>query len=455
VDSSYRLLELLGNGAFGGVFRSEHLIDGRLMRQVAIKLILPESEELDHELGELVAATSLHHPFLVRYFHAGTTVLLRQKLVFIVMELAEKSLRDSLKIAKLPAPEVLQLAEQLAEALAFLHARHLAEPFAFEHTANGPVCVHRDVKPANVLLINGVWKLADFGLVRLLGESQSAIQTAVPVGTPQYMPPESFNGTISPAWDLWSLGALLVEACTGAPLWDARPADQLRALIKNSEPPIPGDLPSLIEEIARGCLVKDYRQRWRAAQVVEKINEHREAERQRELQSTVAARISVLSIGGSVFRVGSRYRFQIRIEADNDSNCVLGWSGLTINIPTLSSRDLYAAAEIQMSSIGCDRPFQYGPGDEILGFLDDGSFGRKQAACLLIESAREQWPPHERIVLEVVLVTSCRRLDLYLRVWSNRPPAKIGDGFGDPDWKAPLQKDQQGIPAYPLSVGLD
>jgi hypothetical protein len=190
-------------------------------------------------------------------------------------------------------------------------------------------------------------------------------------------------------------------------------------------------------------------------QVVEKIQEHREAERQREFQPTPVAHISVISIGGSVSRAGARYRFQIRIEADNFSNCVLGWSGLTINVPTLRSRYLYETAEIQVSSIGCDPPFQYGPGDEIFGFLDDGSFGRKQATSVLIESVREHWPPHERMVLEAVLYTSCSRLDTHLRVWSNVPPAKSGEGFGDPDWKAPLQKDQQGIPAYSLSVGFN
>lgn len=166
-------------------------------------------------------------------------------------------------------------------------------------------------------------------------------------------------------------------------------------------------------------------------------------------------RIAVLSIGGSVSRAGNRYRFQIRIEGDNEGNCTLGWSGVTINVPTINSRDRYLATEIQMSSIGCNAPSRYGPEDEIWGFLDDGSFSQKPAACLLMECVREEWPPHERIALEAVLFASCSRLDAQLRVWSNRPPAKSGTGFGDPDWKTTKQKDQQGIPAYPLSLGFD
>jgi hypothetical protein len=70
-----------------------------------------------------------------------------------------------------------------------------------------------------------------------------------------------------------------------------------------------------------------------------------------------------------------------------------------------------------------------------------------------MESVREEWPPHERIALEAVLLAPFSRLDLQVRVWSNLPEA--GGAFGDPDWKTTKQqKDQQGIPAYPLSLGF-
>jgi hypothetical protein len=166
-------------------------------------------------------------------------------------------------------------------------------------------------------------------------------------------------------------------------------------------------------------------------------------------------RVSLLAITGNVSRAGERYRFQIRIEGDNEGDCTLGWSGATINVPTINSRDRYLATEIQMSSIGCNSPFREGPGDMIWSFLDDGSFGQKPATCLLMECVREEWRPHQRIALEVVLFAPFSRLDAHVRVWSTRPKAKNGDGFGDPDWKSIRQKDQQGIPAYPLSLGFD
>ena len=162
-------------------------------------------------------------------------------------------------------------------------------------------------------------------------------------------------------------------------------------------------------------------------------------------------RVSVRSMKGNVSKVGNKYRFQVRVEGDNESNCGLGWSGVTINVPTINSREQYLGTEIQMSSVGCSAPFQHGPGDMIFGFRDDGSFGEKPATCLFMESVREQWPPHERIALEAVLLAPYSRLDLQVRVWSNRPEA--GGAFGDPDWKtAKQQKDQQGIPAYAISL---
>jgi ankyrin repeat protein len=161
-------------------------------------------------------------------------------------------------------------------------------------------------------------------------------------------------------------------------------------------------------------------------------------------------RVSVRSMKGNVSKVGNRCRFQIRVEGDNSSSLPLGWSGVTINVPTINSREQYSATEFEMSSMACNPPSRYGPGDEIWGFRDDGSFGKKTATSLLMECVREQWPPHERIALEVVLVTSCPKLDVHVRVWSTRPDTR--DGFGDPDWQAATQKDQQGISAYPMSL---
>jgi len=164
--------------------------------------------------------------------------------------------------------------------------------------------------------------------------------------------------------------------------------------------------------------------------------------------------VSVSLISSSVSREDSRYRFKIKVEGINESNRSLGRSGVTINVPTIDSHEHYLATKInKLSSFSCTAPFHHGPGEEIFGFLHDGSFGKKAATCLLMECACEQWPRGECIDLEADLLTSCSRLDLHVRVWSTRP--KTGDGFGDPDWKTTTQKDQQGIPVYFVSLGFD
>ncbi len=150
-------------------------------------------------------------------------------------------------------------------------------------------------------------------------------------------------------------------------------------------------------------------------------------------------------------KVGGRSRFQIRVEGDNQSTSPLGCSGITINVPTIDSRQPYLATEILMSSLGCNAPYHHGPGDEIWGFRADGVFGKKTATCLLMEAVREQWPPYEPIVLNAVLLAPYNRLDLHVRVWSNSPAP--GGPFGDPDWANTKQrKDQQGIPTYQFSI---
>jgi hypothetical protein len=161
-------------------------------------------------------------------------------------------------------------------------------------------------------------------------------------------------------------------------------------------------------------------------------------------------RVSVVSKEACVAKVGKKYRFRVRVEGSNDNIRELGWSGVTINVPTIDSPDKYHATEVEMTSVGCNAPSRYGPGEEIWGFLADGSFGKKAAQCLLLEAVRERWPPHERIALEADLLASCTMLDFHVRVWSTNPDTR--DGFGDPDWKTAIQKDQQGISTYPLSV---
>ena len=257
IENTYRLGRILGVGGFGAVFLAEHVVENRFVRRVAVKLIPADTGNLDRQLTELVAATAMRHENLLACFHAGSTVLGATKLLYLVMELADRSLQSQLASVLLAPAEARALAEQIAPAIAFLHARQL---------------VHRDIKPANVLLAGGAWKLSDFGTVR---QSAATSTTQAVIGTLQYMPPESFEGVVSPAWDTWSLGMMLLESLTRRPAFEGTSDQQLMVAIVGKTPKIPDDLPAPFADIIRGCLTKDYRARWSAQRVVQALDARR------------------------------------------------------------------------------------------------------------------------------------------------------------------------------------
>jgi len=167
-------------------------------------------------------------------------------------------------------------------------------------------------------------------------------------------------------------------------------------------------------------------------------------------------RIQINSLSGDVQRVGDDYQYRIVIEAINLSKLPLNLSGLTINVPTIDSIDIYNSIELRTSSNGCKTPFYREPGRDIWGFLDDGTFGEMPAECLLIECVLKKWKQNDRISMEAIIVAPFSRLDVHARVWSTRPTSDGGsEGFFEPDWHATIEHDQQGIPASLLSIGFD
>jgi hypothetical protein len=265
IENTYFLRELIGVGGFGGVFHSDHVIEGAFIRSVAIKLIVPDPSTITRQLSELTAATTLRHDHLLGCFHAGSTTMLGSRLLYLVMQVAEESLAQRLGRMPLSAQETLLLGEQLASALAYLHAQRR---------------IHRDVKPANVLRAEGRWQLSDFGTIRT-STAGSTSHTGILAGTLTYMPPESFDGVVSPAWDMWSFGVLLMRALTGRQPFPSVPETQFLRAIIEQEPEIPPGMPMPFEDIIRGCLRKDYRSRYTAESVIGKLGDHRRAEDQR------------------------------------------------------------------------------------------------------------------------------------------------------------------------------
>ncbi len=198
----YEILQILGRGGFGIVFRA---FDEVLQRVVALKVLAPAiaatSPARKRFLREARSSAQVRHENVVQV-HAVE----EQPLPYLVMEfIPGETLQQRLdRVGPLEAPEIVRIGRQIAEGLAAAHATDL---------------IHRDIKPANVLLEGGHQrvKITDFGLARAADDA-SLSQSGVLAGTPMYMAPEQAKGEkIDCRADLFSLGSVLYVMCSGRP----------------------------------------------------------------------------------------------------------------------------------------------------------------------------------------------------------------------------------------------
>ncbi len=196
---SYNLIERIGVGTFGEVWRAE--APGGV--EVAVKVIFRPvtDDEVKRELESLDLIKCLRHPYLLRthaYFIADDRLR-------IAMELADSCLSDRLRECQkagqsgIPLDELLGYFLETAEALDYLHGERV---------------LHRDVKPDNILLLKGHAKVADFGLARLLQQNRQSV-SASGAGTPPYMAPEVWHSRVNPASDQYSLALSYIELRLG------------------------------------------------------------------------------------------------------------------------------------------------------------------------------------------------------------------------------------------------
>lgn len=198
VVGHYRILSVIGSGGMGTVYRAHDTV---LERQVALKFLPPLSTRLDDEerlLKEARSAGSLQHPNICTIHEIGQTDDGRP---FIAMALYEgETLTERLRRGPLPVEEAVTIAVQIARGLEAAHGRGI---------------LHRDVKPANVILgTDGTARLLDFGLATVVDATMGA--SAATPGTLAYMSPEQVRGdSLDARTDLWSLGVVLYEMLTG------------------------------------------------------------------------------------------------------------------------------------------------------------------------------------------------------------------------------------------------
>jgi serine/threonine-protein kinase len=251
----YKILGELGRGAMGIVYKAE---DPNLDRVVALKTIIMDADAEDAAeyrkrfLVEAKAAGKLHHPNVVTTFDCGD----HDGIAYLAMEFIDGTdLRTRVTKKGVTPLEAVDIVRQVAEGLAYAHERGI---------------VHRDVKPANIMLdAQGRAKLTDFGLARMrLADHKTT--TGMVLGTPRYMSPEQIGGEkVDARSDIFSLGIVLYEALTGTRLFSGDGIAQVQHSILNTElvPPtrvMPG-LPAMLDFVVARALERDPAARYQDA----------------------------------------------------------------------------------------------------------------------------------------------------------------------------------------------
>lgn len=296
----HQILGLLGKGGVGEVYLAE---DTSLGRKVALKFLTTDftkdTDRLRRFEQEARAASALNHPNILTIHEIGDAEGRR----FIATEFIDgETLRQRLTRGSLEVEEAVDVAEQIATALAMAHTVGI---------------VHRDIKPENIMLRrDGIVKVLDFGLVKLTEQQLSASEdptkrlfqtsTGMVMGTVAYMSPEQARGLpVDARTDIWSLGVVLYEMMAGCMPFAGETASDVISVILQKDPPaltaVTVGVPEMLDEIVTKALTKDREERYQTIKdltldlqrLKQKLDLEAEMERTQPRQSRASVRPTI------------------------------------------------------------------------------------------------------------------------------------------------------------------
>ena len=270
----YKILEAVGGGSFGTVYRAEHVRSGN---RVAIKLLHLSiaSAESQRVINEARAAVAISHPNVIKIYDLALT---SDRRPYIVMQLLEGAPLSRVLERGVSTELAVAMASDILRGLAAAHARGV---------------IHRDLKPDNIFVEHGRAVIVDFGLAKLLADPRAANMTATgeAIGTPHYMAPEQIrNSNVDHRADLYAVGCMLYQMLAGRPPFDATaPFLLFDAHINHAPPQIPRtDLPPHLSAAVMRALAKDPAERFQDADSMRRALSSPAAKRVRKWPLVVA-----------------------------------------------------------------------------------------------------------------------------------------------------------------------
>jgi eukaryotic-like serine/threonine-protein kinase len=272
IISHYKILEILGSGGMGIVYKAE---DIKLHRTVALKFLptdlTTDKFAKDRFIREAQAASSLQHNNICTIHEIDET---KDGQFYISMDYYEgETLKSKMSIELLSIDEIIALTTQIAEGLNRAHEKGI---------------IHRDIKPANVFITKeGIVKILDFGLAKKLDQTQIT-KMGMRFGSTEYMSPEQIKGeNVDHRTDIWSLGIILYEMLTGQQPFKADYEQAIIYLILNQEPENAGkfreDIPEILINILNKSVAKDRGDRYEDLELM--IDDLRKVMDEKEIQS--------------------------------------------------------------------------------------------------------------------------------------------------------------------------